>query len=376
MRIFLIFGFLTAAALYSINVWAFGTIRKNGVLPQDLEHERITRRAYACDIANPGPDCIESKTLNKLAGKSRLLFGTFGGVGYPDKPGTEIEEISILTDYSFLEVGERPKAGQSLSGLKLAHCDGADFIAEVENYPTTPEQAEALITGCRQWMDDHFKAAVAAASGMVDNGQIIKRETKLNTNCITWPLGKKSAKCEVLSHFGIMLHAAQDFYSHSNWNDRPEPGAITSKNPPGLAGNGPAPWLAMPVSNTAFPNGLISGCYDGFPESSYCQEENADGEIIRRTKHADLNKDHGVVDPDPGTPDAKSFPDVGPIGPGYSNRGKHNENFQNSVHAAILDSRRKLANFKSELENQYGADDAALIFCALIKDKPARNCMP
>jgi hypothetical protein len=44
------------------------------------------------------------------------------------------------------------------------------------------------------------------------------------------------AKCNVWEPWGYVLHAAEDFYSHSNWADQAKPNQrIDLKNPPGLA---------------------------------------------------------------------------------------------------------------------------------------------
>ena len=43
------------------------------------------------------------------------------------------------------------------------------------------------------------------------------------------------AKCNVWEPFGYVLHATEDFYSHSNWADLPNPNEpISITNPPGL----------------------------------------------------------------------------------------------------------------------------------------------
>lgn len=375
MRIKIGFQILAISAIISANAWAYGTVRKNGIIPQNLEHERITRRAFSCDATNPVPHCFSRKTLDKMAGKKRWFYGTFGGVGYPDKPvGTKIETDHILTNYDYMAVDERPQLGQSLPSIYVAHCDGGDFLAEVDGYPRTEDQAKNMIIGCRQWMSDHFAAAVEMAAGLVRNGKIVGAETKLRRNCITWKQAGSTAKCNVLTHFGILLHASQDFYSHSNWVDRPAQGGLSSTNPPGLGSAGPAPWLAMPITDVEFPQGLISGCWDGWPEGKNCNDANGDGVIIRRAKHMDINKDSGIVDPKPNAKHSRAYEGVGEIGPGVSTRGKINENFERSVQAAILDTRAKLGDFEAALEMKYGGQDAALMMCALTKDKPSKDC--
>lgn len=41
------------------------------------------------------------------------------------------------------------------------------------------------------------------------------------------------AKCNVLEDLGLVLHAAQDFYSHSNWVDHGSNASLSLENPCG-----------------------------------------------------------------------------------------------------------------------------------------------
>lgn len=311
-----------AAALIGLGViaiggpaGAFGTIRHLG---QNAEHERITRRALQCTPTSPAT-CIAGRTLDELAGRT----GTFGGVGFPDNPRS-----GLISEAS-------------------AHCDSGDSLP-VDGYPQSQAQGRAQLEACRAWMVQNLDRAVADAAGLLDSdGRIAPREVRLGCQ-----FGKTvaGAKCRVLQSFGTVLHASQDFYSHSNWTDRPGPGAIGPGNPPGLGRSGPAPWISLRKA-TPFPVGLISGCYDGFPEAAFCKG---------RVKHEALNKDNGQIDPS--------------IGTGSSPRGGVNGNFQRAVEAAVADTTDKWTLLRERLEGRYGAEKANRMICALSKDQPVRQC--
>lgn len=311
-----------AAALIGLGViaiggpaGAFGTIRHLG---QNAEHERITRRALQCTPTSPAT-CISGKTLDELAGRT----GTFGAVGFPDNPRSGL-----------------------ISETK-AHCDSGDSLPG-KGYPQSAAQARARLESCRAWMVLNLDQAVAEAARLLDaDGNISARETRLNCR---FGSEAKGAKCRVLQRFGTTLHGAQDFYSHSNWVDRPRPGSIGPGNPPGLGRSGPAPWISLRKA-TPFPAGLISGCYEGFPEAAFCKG---------RVKHEALNKDNGDIDP--------------AVGAGSSPRGGVNGNFQRAVEAAVADTSDKWTLLRERLEGRYGAEKAARMICALSKDQPVKQC--
>jgi hypothetical protein len=133
---------------------------------------------------------------------------------------------------------------------------------------------------------------------------------------------------------GMAFHAAQDFYSHSNWTDTPRAGPSIT-NPQGLNNTAPAVWLGP--SPATFPTGLISGCYDGFPEALYCGG---------RIKHATLNKDTATA----------------PRGAGGA--------YARAMNVAAQDTRAKWAFFESRLVAVYGAPRANKMICVLRRDNP------
>ncbi len=191
-----VYGLVAAglmAALPATPGWGFGTVSKVPFLGQAAEHEKITRAALPI---------LDKKTLNELAGES----GNFGAVGAPDDPGRTL----LMTDE--------------------AHCDNGDFLElpPGQTYHQTKEEAKQHLIQCREWMIAHLAAAVRSA------GQLAKPdETNMALPCgpfVGTRLG--NAKCNVIEELGLAFHASEDFYSHTNWVDKPADGPIEAGNPP------------------------------------------------------------------------------------------------------------------------------------------------
>lgn len=309
--------FAVCAGLLAVPAFAFGTIEGLG---QSSEHEKITRLG----LKDAG---IDADTMNSLAGAR----GAFGAVGAPDRP-----DRGLMSD-------------------QAAHCDGGDTMG-TPGYPQSAAEAEAKLTACRDFIFANLEAAVTAAGRVVPENTltIASKEIPEHIACV-FDGSAGRAKCDVLEALGLALHASEDFYSHTNWVDTPAPGALTADNPAGLGMRGPAPFID-PAAKGPFPAGLISGCYDGFPESQHCLY-NGDW---ARIKHAVLNKDEGPIDPS-----------TGATGPGTTPRGALNGNFEHAVAAAAADATAKWAWFEAELQARYGAARGALILCAIRKDDPA-----
>ena len=293
---------------------AFGTVNAFG---QKGEHERITRAALK-------PLGWEAESLDEIAGKKRR----FGAVGAPDNPAR-----GLLTTAE-------------------AHCDGGDYLP-LPGYPQSEAAAKAALTKCRDWIARHVREAVEDAGALLDaNGRIRGSQIPMLVSC-TYLGTKGRAKCNVLEALGTALHAAQDFYAHSNWTDRPVAEAVAPDNPPGLGKDGAAPWLST-VSPVAFPDGLISGCFEGLPESLFCKG---------RVKHGDLNKDTGEIDPE-----------TGATGKSGTKRGKVSGNFGHAVGGAIAETRRVWAEFGQLVRTKYGQARGDRIVCAIRRDRPTRTC--
>jgi hypothetical protein len=306
----------------------FGTVRSLG---QDAEHGRITRRALDCAAPTAIDACFQTESIDSLAGSP----GDFGAVGAPDRGR------GMLTSY--------------------AHCSAGDYY-DVAGYPRTREEAQASLTECRDYMAENLRHAVIDAADLLDDdGDIRSSQIPGFIPCIYAGSEHGRAKCNVLAHLGRILHASQDFYSHSNWVDSPDPARpVGPENPPGLGNEGPAAWLNLRLDNPTFPQGLISGCFDN---ESFLGEERGcvyaeDGS--HRVRHLDVNKDTGVIDPE--------------IGVGTTSRGAISDNFERAVTAAIADSADKWATFREMLEVSYGATRADRMICAITHDDPVDDC--
>lgn len=287
----------------------FGTLNSLG---QNAEHERITRAALS-DFG--------ARTLDELAGET----GAFGAVGAPDNP---------------------------LRGLLVsseAHCDNGDYLAPPDAaappYPRTEAQAIEALTRCREWIVHRLDEAVRAAAPLSHPNRI-----NASLNCV-FNGAPGRAKCTVLENLGLAFHAAQDFYSHSNWVDRAADAPAGIENPTGLGNAGRAPWLD-PRGAAPFPSGLMSGCFQALPESLFCGS---------RVRHAVLDKDLGPIRAD------------GSAGPGTTPRGLINNNFERAVAAAIDDTRDKWAYFQERVLAAYGEADGARIIC-VVRGDAYRRC--
>jgi len=314
-----LFAAATLGLIHSAS--AFGTINIAG---QNAEHERITRHAVSCSQA-ASPTCFQPFSIDQLAGKS----GTFGAVGAPDNPTRGL----ITKDY--------------------AHCDNGDYMATA-NYPQAQAAALANLVSCRNWMVTNMTAAVTDSAAMLKNGKVDDSQIPTSISC-TFNGHKGRAKCNALEDLGLVLHAAQDIYSHSNWTDQAAPSPISTSNAPGLNNRGLNPWLNF-RTNPGFPPGLITGCFMlGFPPDTDGQRG-----CPNRATHYYLNKDKGQIDPT--------------IGIGTTPRGGIANNFRNAVDAAVLETRDKWAYLREQLVARYGQRNGNLMICALTHDNAARDC--
>lgn len=302
---------LLALTLSATQAQGFGTIEGMG---QHSEHQRVTRAALSGTF---GP-----RTLDELAG----VRGRFGAIGTPDNP---------------------------LKGLMFtsaAHCDNGDFL-DVANYPRPQSDAYGTLESCRAWMRSWLDRAVADAAPLAYPNAV---NTRLGCEFL---LEERRAKCRVIADLGMALHAVQDFYSHSNWVDRPADGATGPDNPPGLGHSNRAAWIDF-RRDAPFPAGLMSGCFQSPPESWFCNYDHT-----HRVKHAALNKDEGPIGPS------------GALGPGVTTRGAINGNFQRAVAAAIDDTRDKWAYLQERLIAVHGPAAGRSIAC-VIRSDDFRDCAP
>ncbi|HVK42311.1 MAG TPA: hypothetical protein VM471_07525 [Phenylobacterium sp.] len=289
-----------AAALAPQAAQAFGTVRKLG---QNAEHERITRRALE-------PAGFERLTLNQLAGTSLMVgAGSFGAVGAPDRPF------------------------RGLISVTEAHCDDGDWF-DARDYAQGRDKASDALRACRALMHRNLDEALRRAGDLVA-ADLSLGETAMGSSCAFDEDASDTPKCRVLEYFGLALHAAQDFYSHTNWVDAPR-ASPTVKNPQGLNHDAPAEWLG-PARPAEFPAGLISGCY-GFPEWASCGG---------RIKHDYLNKD--TV---------------------HTGRG----GYEKAMAVAAADTRQKWDEFSDRVRRQYGEARGSKILCVIRADEPRKAC--
>lgn len=357
LKPFLLIPVVCAAAFAIIPSGAspFGTVNIFIGLHQRSEHERITRLALGCRPHQPHDgSCFEGHMLNNVAGTN----GAFGAVGAPD-------DLPMRLGWG---------------GPAYWHCDDADYL-DVPGYPQSRQQATAKLDACRQWARDMLyngrpndqqeqpsgihkplprtwpvTGALAEArkllngSGNVDVGDP-GAGGLFNPPCsFNGHLGR--AKCGVYESFGYVLHVTEDFYSHSNWVDHPNPNATVGvDNPPGLAHRDLPAFWDLRKSSGALPDSRLStGCYP---------KKDCPG----RTSHDELNKDKENINTVTGFVDD-------PIDP----RGKVHDNAQRAVNGAINEARRQWAIFRHELVQRYGAEKGGKMICALTSDSADRSC--
>lgn len=333
--------------------WSFGTIQAPGS-GQHAEHEKITRIAMKSSLMEP-------QTLASFAG----AVGTYGAVGAPDNL----------------------RRSPSLLATDEAHCDNGDYL-NIPNYPHTRAEAQAKLINCRDYMNQHLSAALAAAGQLASSSGVLAVNQAPVARAVSVgndPLGcnwniaasaQATAKCVALAELGLTFHAAQDFYSHTNYTDAAVVGQPMdeAQDPPGLGLSGPAPFINPGAPGAAIPAGLISGCFVSLPERVYCNFYRAFGFFNPnpkldvsfgpdRVKHAFLNKDEGEIVV------ANNF-----VGAGDTSRGEVNNNFQHAVLAAISDSSQRWAWFERQVLATYPGARGRVILCALQADNPATSC--
>ena len=257
--------------------------------------------------------------------------GRFGAVGAPDRPG------------------------RGLTSEPAAHCDEGDYLP-IRGYPRSARQAQAVLERCREWIRRHTSLAVASAGELAPAGSSTGTRDYADPASCPFSGSDQDPKCRTLGLLGVAFHAAQDFYSHTNWVDAPTGSDLNPSDPPGLGQSGPAPWLLSNGAN-APPGGLISGCYEGWPEWMHCRY----GDAQRRVQHSDLDKDNGRINPR----------DVR-LSIGTTRRGLKDGNFGRAVDAAVRDTRERYRAFEAAVRARYGDSRAGLALCVLKNDQPGR----
>lgn len=304
--LFLIGFFIAFQAL------ALGVVNLFG---QGYEHQKVTNIALKGFGFGP-------KTLKMLAGDS----GSLGAIGAPDR------------------------LNRGLADVRYVHCDNGDYF-DVEGYPQTKEEAQANLEKCKSHIFKQLEIAIALSGKLAEKPVPLGANSKNELNCRF--VGKaRSTKCGILEALGLAFHAAQDFYTHSNWSDRTEGTKITVNNPPGLGKEVIAEWL-NPRLNALLPDGLITGCFLGMPETTKCSYGNGK----QRIRHYFLNKDIGNIGNS-----------VRNIGAGKTIRGRHNQNFQRVIRLAVEDTRNKWLFVEEEIIRRFGQSIGSKVICKIKKD--------
>jgi hypothetical protein len=344
---------------------AFGTI--DGKMGQHAEHEKITR-VMACNATDRPTLCFQPLSMDQLAGTK----GTLGGVGIPD---------------SVLEILGHPEA----------HCDDADYLPGAPYTPADAQRAAKAISDCVINFGRNLDRAVGYAGGVVNaDGVLQTAEVQLTINCTMGVVGPRD-KCNTLEYLGRALHAAEDFWSHTNWGDQANPakpqiltpattsadGVVTPatydvKNPAGLGHTDLVPYLRYPVPTTLLPTAAgevagtdpISGCDDSAQDVTGWIDTLSGliapkfGELCpKRVGHSVLNKDKGEIDPRTGTATNPSTP-----------RGEIGNNFQAAVTGARAQAKAVWGDFTAAVLTKYGTDRGTKILTALTNDTPWTAC--
>jgi hypothetical protein len=369
-----------ASLMVPASAGAFGTINGMG---QHAEHEKITK-VLSCGAEDSVTPCFESASMAMLAGSD----GTVGGVGLPDR----VTEII---------------------GHGSAHCDDADYLPGRPYQRSDAARAVKAINDCVDLFGRHMEEAVNAAGGLANGREIIYSQADATDAC-PWDLsgsagveiGSASAKCKVVDGLGRALHAAEDFWSHTNWGDRANPDEPTIvgeganvkedeksdgsqasgpakvynvSNPPGLERTEVVPFLRYPIPRDQLPTEAemlagtapISGCDDsadeiankGWKIVNKIYDTGLKDSCPNRVKHSALNKDKGLIDwktgktSDPGTP-----------------RGQVGDNFQRAVTGARKQVRAIWGDFVTAIDSRYGSTRGALILRAFTVDTPWTTC--
>ena len=347
----------------------FGTI--DGKMGQHAEHEKITR-VLSCEAVGAPTPCFQPLSMDQLAGTG----GTLGGVGIPDSP---------------LEIIGHPEA----------HCDDADYLPGKPYETSNAARAAQAIADCVTNFGRNRDRAVEAAGGTVDaSGRAILGQTDVNIPTCTMGSGSIGrAKCNALEFLGRALHAAEDFWSHTNWADTANPSRpqitkpaetgpdgriITAAtyditNPLGLGRANLVPFLRYPVPTNRLPTAEqmqaqeapISGCDDSAQDlvnwlSALAIPITAllDKRLCPdRVGHSTLNKDKGLIDWRTGQTSSPSTP-----------RGTIGDNFQRAVTGARAQAKAVWEDFVAAVITRYGPDRGNAIIRALTNDTPWTAC--
>ena len=365
-------GAVAAALALPAGASGFGTI--DGKMGQHAEHEKITR-VLSCQAVGAPSQCFQPLSMDMLAGTK----GTLGGVGIPDSP---------------LEIIGHPEA----------HCDDADYLPGKPYEPSAAQRAAAAIAACVNNFGRNLDLAVQQANLILDgDNKPIPVQADIAVPTCTMGTGSVGrAKCNTLEYLGRALHAAEDFWSHTNWGDSANPakpqilkpaekdadGKILVEatyditNPLGLGRADLVPYLRYPVPTSLLPTGAqeqsqtapISGCDDSAQDIVNWLD--VIGTVVtgismgdlknlcpNRVGHSMLNKDKGEIDWRTGQTSNPSTP-----------RAVIGDNFQRAVTGARAQAKAVWQDFAAALVTRYGPERGNAIVRAITNDTPWTSC--
>jgi hypothetical protein len=358
-----------AVALTPASALGFGSVNGFG---QRSEHERVTRLALQCAGGEQAPSCFQPTSLDNVAG----VKNTWGAVGAAD---------------NFLQHRTGSIFAPVTGDEAFWHCDDADYLQPASNggkaYKQSRAKAMNALRECLQWgkvmlydgpgtpgasvfdftdlpQATPFWGALSVAGKLLDaKGNVgVDDVGSCNFNGVQLVLGR--GKCNVLEPWGYVLHMAEDFYSHTNWADKADPGkALGIGNAPGLGMGDPAPFLdlrrPLPADGDV-PADFTGGCFvfPDLPLVSSC---------INRVRHNDegstagINKDKALIDTATGV-----------VGDPQTLRGKITvggvSNVQRAVNDAVAEARRQWVVLRAELVQRFGVAKGSKMACVLTMD--------
>lgn len=396
----------------------FGTA--NGLMGMQSEHEMITRAALAClqpstpqglnvtvqGVNDSVINCFQPRSIDNLAG-----YGSWTTTIGSSIPG----QSSILVQYGSAYIGSGFGAVGAADNMAMRwmsggpewwHCDGADWLSDADNggaaYPQSQQDARSRLAWCHDFANMMLNSKltgayaegcgslspstgyanpctgfVPMAANLLDANGMARSGMELTSAC-SFDGGQKItasyAKCSVLEPFGYILHAVEDFYSHSNYID----GSDTSKpisisNPPGFLPNLPVAASSLPTfwnlsSNTEITSladnlfgktGGFTGNTAEWPITGCYPDKSCAG----RVTHTQLTKDlSGGIDYTKGA--------EATIGAPGNPRGATNGNTLRAVRMAVLEVRRQWEVAQEALKAKYGEQQGGMMICALTVDNP------
>lgn len=358
----LVFGLMVACAAAALALGAFTTSAWGYGY---RNHGNLTRNAVQCGRGSfhnvrSGPCFQGRRSTTALAGNTP----GFGRLTCPRSPGVICNGAVHAADFVI--------TGGGSAFSSTSHCDNADYnIIGASHYPQSRTTAQRALNQCIALFRARMRSALAFARGLVSNGKIPKSNELSLSGCnFSSSVTKedKNAKCSVINQLGRAMHAAQDFYAHSNWTD--VAGGHTVTNPPGL-GRAPTDlpiWFNVGSFSNPYaartytiPAGLVTGCDDTVAGSENC---------AGRITHSTLNKDstsseRGKMTTARHCPPVEVEEEFGePIPTACAS------NFTLAFEAAQNQTSRIWTQFRQALRVKYGQRDGNLMVEALTRDIP------